>query len=387
MHRTLARAAWLYPLTATATVTATLLAHLTPSSAKSDASSGVAGAVIVTPLVHLSSLSQETGCNIYAKCEFMNPSGSVKDRAAINLIREAEENGTLKKGGTIVEGTGGNTGIALAQLGGAKGYKVVLCMPENISQEKIDHMRRLGAEVHVQPLAPFSSPVHYAQLAAVIAKERGGFYVNQFENLANFRAHYGSTGPEIWRQSGQRVDVFIASAGTGGTLAGISSYLQVVQPGVKCLLADPHSSSLFDFVKSGGVSLEASAGSTVAEGIGIGRITANFGAAKLDDAIKICDQEAVEMAYYLLRNEGLFVGPSAALNVAGAVKAALRLKKQREAQEHEEGETSVPTIVTILCDGGDRYQSKMYSPKWLEEKQLTPKSTGRSLDFITAEDS
>jgi cysteine synthase A len=320
----------------------------------------LSGAIGNTPLLPIRSLSEATGCLIYAKAEFLNPSGSIKDRAAKAIIEEAEKSGKLKPGGTIVEGTGGNTGIALAQLGKAKGYNVVLCMPNCISEEKIETQRRYGAEVHLQPLVPYTNPENYARRAEILAKERGIVHTNQFENLANFRAHFKTTGPEIYKQTDGRITAFIAAAGTGGTLAGTSSFLKSADNNIKCYLIDPSGSALFNYVKdikinninSNDIVLSSSGNSQV-EGIGISRITANFAAGikDIDDAFHCTDQEAVEMAYYLLRNEGIFVGPSAALNVVGAVKAAKKLGKGN-------------VIVTILCDSGDRYISKLYNKEW-----------------------
>lgn len=279
------------------------------------------------------------------------------------MIEEAERTGKLQTNGMIVEGTGGNTGISLAQLGISKGYKVILCMPQSIAQEKIDLMRRLGAEVYLQPSVPFSDPRHYAQLAATLAFERGGFHTNQFENLSNFRAHVGGTGPELWRQTNHNVDVFVTSAGTGGTLAGVSANLHQVNPHVRCYLADPHGSSLFHYVLSNGQSMETVGNGTVMEGIGINRITENFKCAKLNGAVSVSDEEAINMAYFLLRHEGLYVGPSAALNVAAATKLALRNRDSGQ------------SIVTILCDGGERNASKLYNSSWLEANKLVPKSS------------
>lgn len=241
-----------------------------------------------------------------------------------------------------MEGTGGNTGIALAQIGRAKGYNVVLCMPNCISTEKIEYQRRFGAEVHLQPLVPFTDPANYARHAEIIAAQRpGAVFTNQFENLANFRAHFGGTGPEIWHQTKGRVDAFVASAGTGGTIAGISAFLKSVQPGIKCFLVDPTSSVLLNYVRDPTHPLTASPGPSEIEGIGIGRITDNFKQARLDGAFLCTDREAVEMVHYLMRNEGLYVGPSAALNVCGAVKTARLLGPGH-------------VIVTVLCDGGER---------------------------------
>ena len=321
---------------------------------------GIEGCVGNTPLVYIKSLSEETKCHIYAKAEYQNPGGSIKDRTALGIIIEAERMNKLKKGGTIVEGTGGNTGIALAQIGAAKGYKVILCMPNSIAQEKIAYSQRFGAEIHLQPLVPFTNPDNYARKAEQIAASiPGSVHADQFENLANYRIHYSTTGPEIFRQTNGTVDAFVASCGTGGTLAGISSFLKQAKPGVKCFLIDPMGSVLFEYVSSGKVS---ATGSSEIEGIGIGRITDNFKHAELDGAFRGTDQEAVNMAYFLMKEEGLFIGPSAALNMVGAVKVAQKLGPGH-------------TIVTIMCDGGERYLSKLYNEAWLAKLGLTPKHT------------
>ena len=324
-----------------------------------------------TPLIYLSALSKQTGCKIYGKAEYLNPGGSVKDRAARQMILEAEQSGRLKKGGVIVEGTGGNTGVALAAFGAAKGYGVILTMPNIIAREKVQLAERYGAKVILQPLVPFANPENYARKAETLAKEiPEAIFTNQFESLANFRAHYGGTGPEIWAQTKGSVDGFVTSAGTGGTLAGVSSYLKLISNGrVQCFLIDPLGSILYNFVESGRTLAE---GNSEIEGIGIGRITANFSQGELDGAMRGTDQEAVDMAYWLMRNEGLCLGPSAALNVVGAVKLARRLGEGK-------------TVVTVLCDSGERYSSKLYNDEWLAKHKLRPSAaalTGKDLSFV-----
>ena len=323
-----------------------------------------------TPLIYLKALSEATGRKIYGKAEYTNPSGSVKDRAAKQLIVEAEQRGLLKPGGTIIEGTGGNTGVALAALGASKGYKVILCMPLIIAKEKVELAERYGAKVLLQPLVPYAHPENYARKAEALGKTTpNAIHTNQFENLANFRAHYSGTGPEIWKQTNGQIDAFVAAAGTGGTLAGVSTFLKHASgERVKAFLIDPAGSALFNFVESGRLVAE---GSSEIEGIGIGRITANFAKGEIDGALRGSDTEAVNMAYYLMRHEGLCLGPSAALNVVGAVKVARKLPKGS-------------TVVTILCDSGERYVSKIYNEAWLEKHKLTPcdVSDRASLDFI-----
>lgn len=324
---------------------------------------GLVGAVGNTPLLYLRSVSAATGCHVFAKAEFMNPTASVKDRAAKALLEVAERSGKLRPGGTICEGTGGNTGISLAHLAISKGYKVILFMPSGISTEKIEHQRRLGAEVHVQPMVPFANPENYAKKAETVAaaltdEGQNVVFTNQFENMANFQAHYDNTGPEIWIQTKGKVDAFVCSAGTGGTIAGVSASLKDLNSNIKTYLIDPSGSVLFSFVKEGKVEV-CHKSSSVIEGVGIGRITANMKKAKLDGAFFGTDQEAIDMAYFLLRNDGIFVGPSAALNVVGAVKTARAIGPDK-------------VIVTILCDSGERYASKMYNAKWLEDEKLTP---------------
>lgn len=338
---------------------------VTPSSPFGDRR-GIEGAVGNTPLVYLKSLSAETKCHIYGKAEYLNPSGSVKDRTALGIIQEAERSKKLQKGGTIVEATGGNTGIALAQLGAAKGYNVILCAPNNIASEKVVMARRFGATVNLCPVVPFSHRDHYVHAAErAVAETPGALYCDQFENLANFRAHYATTGPEIFKQTEGEVDAFVVSCGTGGTLAGVSSYLGVAKPACKCYVIDPSGSVLFEYVSSGVVAMT---GASEIEGIGINRITDNFRHAKVEGALRGTDQEAVNMAYYVMEKEGLFIGPSAALNLVGAVKVARKLGPGH-------------TVVTVLCDGGERYMSKLYNEEWLKVKNLTPNHMG-TLSFV-----
>jgi cysteine synthase A len=334
--------------------------------------SAIEEAIGNTKLVYLRSVSEATGCEIYGKAEWLNPTGSVKDRAAKQIVMEAERSGLLKPGGTICEGTGGNTGIALAAIGAAKGYRVVICMPHFIAKEKQNLCRSFGAEVHLQPGVPFTNEENYAKKAAFFGRTLpNAIHTDQFENLANYRGHYGGTAPEIWNQTGGKVDAFVCAAGTGGTIGGISAYLKEVSNGlVKCFLIDPNGSQLFSFVNNG--TLASGGGSSEIEGIGIGRLTRNFKHAELDGALRGSDQEAVDMCQYLMRNEGLCLGPSACLNVVGAVKVARQLGKGKK-------------IVTILCDGGERYASKFLNDAWLKEKGLTPSAIqgdGKSVDFV-----
>lgn len=326
-----------------------------------------------TPLIEVGSLSNATGCRILLKCEHMNPGGSVKDRPALNIIEKYEREGKLGGPGggtTIVEGTGGNTGVGMALVAASKGYKAIFTMPSNIANEKVETMRTLGAEAIVCPVVPFSDERHYYHVARKLAESTpGAVWGNQFEGLANMEAHYKGTGPEIWEQAGGRVDAFVAAAGTGGTIAGCSTFLREVNPSLRVFLIDPPGSSLAGYVETG--LMGPAPGSTITEGIGIGRLTANFASARVDAALRGTDQEAVDMAYYLLRREGLFVGPSAALNVVGAVKAARALGPGH-------------TVVAVLCDGGARYGSKLYNTGWLAEKGLviTADFSRDNADFV-----
>jgi len=323
-----------------------------------------------TPLVELRSLSKQLGCRVVAKCEFLHPGGSVKDRAAHALLKSVEKTGELKQGGTVVQGSGGNTGISLAMLCAAKGYKAHITIPENISPDKISLLKMLGAEVTICECLPFSDPGHYAHQATAICKRTPGAVLpDQFENVANSQAHFDSTGPEIWTQSGGKVDAFVCAAGTGGTLAGVSRYLKGASNGhVQCFLVDPTGSGLKKYVETG---VFSSVGGCFIDGIGIMRKTANFATAKVDGALRADDKEAVEMCYYLMRNEGIWVGPSAALNVVGAVKLAKKLKLQ----PHQ-------TVATVLCDGGERYLQTTFNAEWQTKQGLVPVHTGTDLSFI-----
>ena len=310
-----------------------------------------------TPLIRLNSFSDETGCEILGKAEFLNPGGSVKDRAALYIIQAAERQGLLKPGGTVVEGTAGNTGIGLAHICNAKGYKCLIVIPETQSQEKIDLLRTLGAEVRTVPAVPYKDPNNYVRLSGRIAAEmENAIWANQFDNLANRLAHYETTGPEIWQQTDGNVDVWVTATGTGGTYAGVALYLKEQNPAIQCVLADPMGSGLYSYVKTGEPKPE---GSSITEGIGNSRVTANMQGAPADDAIQIDDTEAVRVLYQLLEKDGLFMGGSVGINVGAALALAKRLGPGH-------------TIVTILCDGGSRYQSKLFNREWLKQKGLLP---------------
>jgi cysteine synthase A len=328
-----------------------------------DLSSAVGG----TPLIRLQRLSGLLGREILGKAEFENPGGSVKDRAARGILDAAEREGRLAAGGTVVEGTAGNTGIALAMLGNARGYRTIVVMPDNQASEKIDVLRAYGAEVRAVPPAPFVDERNfYHQARRLAAATPGAIFADQFENVANRQAHFETTGPEIWEATGGQLDAFVCAAGTGGTIGGVSAYLKSRDAGVRTVLVDPHGSSLWSHVKRG--TLEAE-GDSVTEGIGIRRITANFATAVLDDALRIGDRVMIEMAHWLAREEGLLLGGSAALNVAAAATLARTLPEGAR-------------VVTVLCDGGTRYLSKLYNPGWLEAKGLSPR--GRDLSFLGA---
>ena len=316
---------------------------------------GFVGAVGETPLIRLHGPSELTGCEILGKAEFMNPGGSVKDRAALGILLEAEQEGLLKPGGTVVEGTAGNTGIGLAHLCNARGYKALIVIPDTQSAEKIGLLRSLGAEVRTVPAVPYRDPNNYVRLSGRIAAEiPGAVWANQFDNLANRRAHFNSTGPEIWRQTAGKVDAWVAATGTGGTYAGVALYLKQQNPQVQCVLADPHGSALYSWAKAGELAVD---GSSITEGIGNSRVTANLEGAPIDDAVRIDDQSALDTIYELLWREGLFLGGSVGINVAGAVETARRLGPGH-------------TIVTVLCDSGDRYRSRLYDGDWLATKGL-----------------
>lgn len=330
-------------------------------------SSGLAAAIGHTPLIRLRHLSEATGSEILGKAEFQNPGGSVKDRAALALIEDAEKSGVLRPGGTIVEGTAGNTGIGLALVGLSKGYRSLFIVPDNFSHEKTDLLKTLGAEVRRVPPKPYKDPENYQHIARRTAESiPGGWWANQFDNPANLDGHYRTTGPEIWAQTGGTVSAFVASIGSGGTIAGVSRFLKERNPAIRTVVADPLGAAMWSWFKHGHTDFDD--GDSHAEGIGQGRVTKNVAAALVDDAFRIPDPVGVEMVYHLLRAEGLYLGLSSAINVAGAVKLA-----------RERGPGQV--IVTILCDGGARYASKLFNPVWLKEQNLTPRATG--LEFLS----
>jgi cysteine synthase A len=319
-----------------------------------------------TPLIKLERLSVETGCTILGKAEFLNPGGSVKDRAARGLVEDAERRGALTHGGTVVEGTAGNTGIGLAHVCLARGYRCVIVMPDNQSPEKYALIRTLGAELEVVKAVPYSDPNHFQRVAARRATEiDGGYWANQFDNTANRDAHLHTTGPEIWRDTKGRVDAFVAASGTGGTLGGVALFLKAQHASIRTVLADPQGSSLYRYFSTG--ELKATGPGSITEGIGIGRVTANLAGAPIDEALAITDAEAVHYVYRLLREEGLFLGSSSGLNVAGAVRIARRLGPGH-------------TIVTVLCDGGSKYGTRLFDRRWLEERDLARYADG-NLDF------
>ena len=318
----------------------------------------LAAAVGNTPLIKLRRASEETGCTILGKAEFMNPGQSVKDRAALSIIKHAVASGELRPGGTIVEGTAGNTGIGLALVGASMGFKTVIVIPETQSQEKKDMLRLAGAELVQVPAAPYRNPNNFVRysgrLAAELAKTEpnGAIWANQFDNTANRQAHVETTGPEIWDQTGGKVDGFICAVGSGGTLAGVA---EVLQPkGVKIGLADPDGAGLFSYYTTGEIAMQ---GGSIAEGIGQVRITANLEGFKPDFAYNVPDTEALPIVFDLLQEEGLCMGASTGVNVAGAIRLARELGPGH-------------TIVTILCDYGTRYQSKLFNPDFLREKEL-----------------
>jgi cysteine synthase len=317
---------------------------------------GFADAIGNTPLIRLSHFSDLTGCEILGKAEFMNPGGSVKDRAARAIIDDAERSGRLKPGGTVVEGTAGNTGIGLAHVCNARGYRLVIVMPDNQSNEKYQMIETLGAEVLRVKTVPYSDPNHYQKVARRLAEEMpDAIWANQFDNIANRDTHEQTTGPEIWAQTAGKIDAFVAATGTGGTLGGISRYLKRQNPKVQITLADPQGSSLYHWLRHG--ELKATGAGSITEGIGIGRVTANLEGSPIDDAVHVTDVECVRTVYQLLRDEGLFLGSTSGVNVAAALQIAERL-----GPDH--------TIVTILCDSGAKYQSRLFNRKWLSEKGL-----------------
>ncbi|KAF8554170.1 pyridoxal phosphate-dependent enzyme, beta subunit [Imleria badia] len=313
-----------------------------------------------TPLIYLETLSKQTGCNIFGKAEFQNPGGSIKDRAAVGVIRDAEEKGRIRPGGTVVEGTAGNTGIGLAHVCRSRGYKCVIFMPNTQSQEKIDLLRMLGAEVHPVPAVPFENPQNYNHQARAYATTLdNAIWTDQFDNTANAYAHYLTTGPEIWSQMQGKLDAFVCSTGTGGTLAGVGKYLKEKSDGkTQVWLADPPGSVLHTYLSSGGKLVERK-GSSITEGIGQGRVTDNLATFvnDIDGSLMISDEKSIVMLYQLLDSEGLYLGASSALNVVATVELAEKLGKGS-------------SVVTVLCDGAYRYQSRLFSKQWLRSKEL-----------------
>eukprot|EP01037_Dinobryon_pediforme_P008914 gene8914-9002_t len=314
----------------------------------------LAGAIGQTKLIRLRRASEETGCTILGKAEFMNPGGSVKDRAGLAIILDAERRGVLRPGGTIVEGTAGNTGIGLTVVGNSRGYKCVIVMPNTQSAEKIDFLRMIGADLRLVPAVPYKNPDNYVHVSRRLAEETGAVWANQFDNLANREGHRVTTGAEIWEQTEGRVDAFTCACGTGGTLAGVSMALKARNPNVRIVLADPEGSGLYGWVKNGDLSIT---GSSITEGIGQGRVPGNLEGAAIDDAVRVPDAEALGHIYDVLIHEGLSVGTSSGINIAAAVRVAREMGPGH-------------TIVTILCDGGSRYQSKLFNLDFLRSKNL-----------------
>jgi len=315
---------------------------------------GLEAAIGNTPLIRLRRASEATGCTILGKAEFMNPGGSVKDRAGLAIIEDAERRGLLKPGGTVVEGTAGNTGIGLTLVGNAKGYRSVIVMPETQSREKIDFLRMIGADLRLVPAKPFKDPGNYVHVSRRLAEEMGAVWANQFDNLANREGHQATTGPEIWQQTEGKIDAFTCACGTGGTLAGVAMALKARSNAVRVVLADPEGSALYGWVNSNDLTVT---GSSITEGIGQGRVPGNLEGVPIDDAVRIPDAEALEQVFDLLIHEGLSIGGSAGINVAAAIRVAKAMGPGH-------------TIVTILCDGGARYQSKLFNPEFLREKGL-----------------
>jgi cysteine synthase A len=324
----------------------------------------IVDAIGKTPLIRLKRASEAAGCEIWGKAEFMNPGQSVKDRAALQIIRDAQAKGLLKPGGLIVEGTAGNTGIGLTMVGSALGYRSLIVLPRTQSQEKKDFIRLLGAELIEVDAVPYANPGNYARISGRIAEARaktepnGAVWANQFVNLANREAHYLTTGPEIWTQTGGAVDGFICAVGSGGTLAGVAQALREKKPSIAIGLADPLGSALFNYYTAGELK---SQGGSITEGIGQGRITANLEGLKIDHAYQVADAEAVAQVFDLVQHEGLCLGGSSGINIAGAIRLGRELA-------HARGPGS--TVVTILCDHGSRYQSKLFNPAFLRERGL-----------------
>ena len=313
-----------------------------------------------TPLIKLRGPSELTGCNIYGKAEYLNAGGSVKDRAALALIRDAEEKKLISKGGTIVEGTAGNTGIGLCHIGNSLGYKTIIVMNDNQTKEKKDTLINIGAELRLVAPKPYKDSGNYVKVAGRLAEElknknnHGVVWANQFDNTANAKGHYKTTGPEIWNQTEGKIDGFVCSSGTGGTIAGVSNFLKEKNKSIKIYLSDPKGSSLYNYIEYGELKSE---GGSITEGIGSSRVTKNFAEAKIDGAFSIDDHESLPILYDLIKNEGLSLGTSCGVNIAGAIRLAKKIGPGK-------------TIITILCDRSDRYQSKLFNKNFLIEKKL-----------------
>ncbi len=308
-----------------------------------------------TPLIRINFASEATGCEILGKAEFMNPGGSVKDRAALGMVLAAKESGRLEPDAVIVEGTAGNTGIGLAMVGSALGHRTIIVMPENQSREKIDTLRAYGAELRLIPAVPYKNPNHFVHTSGRLAEEIGGFWANQFENTDNRAFHEVTTGPEIWEQTEGKVDGFICAVGTGGTLAGVARSLKARNPDIQIGLSDPEGSGLHNFFAEGEVRI---VGSSISEGIGNSRITANFADTPVDVSYQVPDSEAIPLVYEMIEKEGLVLGGSSGINVAGAIRLARELGPGH-------------TIVTILCDSGLRYQERLFNAEFLKSKGLS----------------
>ena len=313
-----------------------------------------------TPLIKLNAASEITGCNIYGKAEYLNPGGSVKDRAAHALIKDAQEKKLISKGGIVVEGTAGNTGIGLCLLGNSLGYKTIIVMNDNQTQEKKDTLKNIGADLRLVSPKPYKDDGNYVKVAGRLAEELkstnnyGVVWANQFDNTANAKGHYETTGPEIWSQTDGKIDGFVCASGTGGTIGGISSFLKEKNKDIKIYLSDPAGSALYNFIENGELKSE---GGSITEGIGSSRVTANFAEAKIDGAFSIDDHESLPLLYNLIKEEGLSLGTSCGVNIAGAIRLGKLIGPGK-------------TIVTILCDKSDKYNSKMFNKKFLQEKGL-----------------
>ena len=325
-----------------------------------DIKNNFASSIGNTPLIKLKAASEITGCNIYGKAEFMNPGGSVKDRAALALIKDAQEKNLISEGGIVVEGTAGNTGIGLCLLGNSLGYKTIIVMNDNQTQEKKDTLKNIGADLRLVPPKPYKDDGNYVKVASRIAQElkstnnNGVVWANQFDNIANAKGHYETTGPEIWEQTDGKIDGFVCASGTGGTIGGVSKFLKEKNKAVQIYLSDPTGSALYNHITNGELKAE---GGSITEGIGSSRITKNFAEANIDGAFSINDQESLPILYDLIQNEGLSLGTSCGVNIAGAIRLGKKLGPGK-------------TIVTILCDKSDRYNSKMFNKPFLIEKGL-----------------